>query len=277
MNPWFVSEYSGLNTVLVNTTGASSVWPTDLGVAGFSPLCAPGILDKKILLAVLSSITDCEYALVQNVSAPVAGNHAPCVVLEESRISVDLNRYWSDRNLCSEEEWGVACHYSYFIDLCYPLTRFTLIARTCVSVDWSVRVVLLGRQLISLQIHKGSALITGIAPGTFELMGNALDHLLHWKLCQLVEPIEISAFKCASCREGPVRTTIPLITDRSNSPSCHPINLWLNRGRLPSWPLSIFPCLIIASTNSILLFFGPSRQKIMPDTGRHFHITIQLF
>jgi hypothetical protein len=74
---------------------AGSFSDSELDIAIYSPVGAPGVLDQVEVGAVLCSVANCEDSVVNGMSTVWGGNDTSGVVMEHGFVSLNRDRDWS--------------------------------------------------------------------------------------------------------------------------------------------------------------------------------------
>jgi len=157
-------------TLLLDTAAAITIFNTDLDVAAVAPSGSPGVLDKVVFLAALSTVADSEDSMI-HVGTAARANNTSAVVLEDRFVSLKGDSDGTLRNGTLESRRGTFCDSAVAANL--DLTfRGAVFAGTLFTDVWVGRFSFHG---VSLGIFEGAALVTTIATVA---VGVAVNELL---------------------------------------------------------------------------------------------------
>ena len=85
----FSGDCVGVDGLHVDTADTSARLNSDLDVALVAPGGGPRVLNQKVVSAVLGTVTNCEDAMIEMVSAFTAGEDSGLIMLEDSLVSLN--------------------------------------------------------------------------------------------------------------------------------------------------------------------------------------------
>jgi len=171
-----------------------------------SPSISPWIFNEEVFLSVFSSISNCEYWMVNFCSTSTRSNDSTCSSSKFERIRIYI--YWNRRDVDSSFELSTIVWYKTF--------NF----RNCTNSLWSVvfacsfntcvRIVSCELKWIFLNVLKGIFHKSSIATSVSERCG-AINELLNRKCLKSSSSNFISCFNTSSGGERPAIVTINII------------------------------------------------------------------
>ena len=182
----------------MDTAAAITIFNTDLDVAACAPSGSPGVLDKVVFLAVLSTVADSEDSMI-NAGTAARANNTRAVVPEDRTVSVNGDRDGTLGNGTLESRRGLFCDFGEAANL--DLTfRGAVFAGTLFTGVWVGRFSFHG---VRLGICQGGAYATTTATVA---VGVAVNELLLGESNKAASSLFVSTFHGTSGGEGPAGT-----------------------------------------------------------------------